>query len=66
MNETHEVERIAELEAQGYVEGDQICPECGATLMGLGRTFIIDNDTDLEEISRECPYCGFTDVQYDD
>lgn len=66
MNETHEFERIAELENEGYMEGTQVCPECGTNLMEFSHMVFVDDEGCVEGVSRECPYCGFMDVQYDD
>lgn len=60
----NEVERIAELENDGYHEAGVNCPECGVELMVRWRSIEFAGQ-EADEAHVVCPSCGYVDTIYD-
>lgn len=64
---TSEVERIAELEDDGYFESIRECPECGGDFMVkiTRKPFRRESDVIIVRFHYVCPFCGYSILERD-
>ena len=67
MSIKRELDKIVELENEGYKESGYMCPDCGTDL--LEKEYLLrspDTFDEMYEVHRECPHCSYSAVFYDD
>jgi len=59
----NEVERIAELEDEGYFESVNMCHECGTFFM-LKVDYLYRRDVKIVKFTYVCPHCNNVEIEF--